>query len=183
MMETKEIHEKIDSTLTELIDLVSSFNQEQINRVPFEGSWTAGQLAKHMILSNSGFIQLLNGPVKDTEKAPDQMVERIKNDFLNFNIKMKSPEFVVPPGKPYELEYLLHSLEDTKPKLLEAIDTLDLTKTCIAFQLPGGGFLTRLEAIHFVLYHTQRHIHQLKNIRQKILSPAGADAPLIGSSG
>ena len=30
--------------------------------------------------------------------------------------------------------------------------------------LPVFGEITKLELLHFVLYHTQRHIHQLKKI-------------------
>ena len=166
---TKQILKEVNGTITELIELLSSFDQEQINIIPFEGSWTAGQLAKHMIMSNSGFAEILYGPVKETEREPDEMIEKIKADFLNFNIKMKSPDFVVPPMGIYKKEELLSSLENIKEKINQAIETLDLTKTCLAFELPVYGFLTRLEAIHFVLYHTQRHIHQLKNILKKVM--------------
>jgi hypothetical protein len=83
---------------------------------------------------------------------------------------MKSPDFVVPPDTSYNKEELLHSLEDIKAKIKQAIETLDLTKTCLAFELPVYGFLTRLEAVYFILYHTQRHIHQLKNIHQKVIN-------------
>lgn len=167
-METKDLHEKTDGTLRELILLIYSFDQEEMNRVPFEGSWTAGQLAQHIILSCSGFLEMVNGALDESKKVPDLLVERIKDTFLNFDIRMKSPDFVVPPDKTYEKEDVLHSLEDIRLKLLDAIDTLDLTKTCTSFQLPVYGFLTRWEAIHFVLYHTQRHIQQLQNIRLRI---------------
>lgn len=166
----KKIHKEIDDTITELIELVSSFDQAAFNLVPFEGSWTAGQLAKHLVMSNSGFIEIVNGPIRESNRAPDQMVEKIKNDFLNFSIKMKSPDFVVPPESNYEKEQLLGSLKDIKLKAIQAIDTLDLEKTCIAFELPVYGFLTRLEALHFILYHTQRHIQQLKNIHRKVVN-------------
>ena len=169
-MNTKEIRTEIDGTIKELVQLISSFDHEQLNIVPFEGTWTAGQLAKHVIMSGSGFVKIMNGPVKETERKPDEMSATIKKDFLDFNTKMKSPDFVVPPNTSYKKEELLHSLEDIKAKINQAIETLDLTKTCLAFELPVYGFLTRLEALYFVLYHTQRHIHQLKNIHQRLLS-------------
>ncbi len=52
-MNTNKIHKEIDETFAELQRLISSFDQEQINIVPFEGSWTAGQLAQHVIISGS----------------------------------------------------------------------------------------------------------------------------------
>ena len=45
---TKETLRDFENTNVELLQLFSSFNQEQINVVPFEGSWTAGQLAEHL---------------------------------------------------------------------------------------------------------------------------------------
>lgn len=70
----------------------------------------------------------------------------------------------------YEKAYLLGALQDIKAGLDHAVTTLDLTKTCLAFELPVFGYLTRLEAIYFVIYHTQRHLHQLKNIYQQVVS-------------
>jgi hypothetical protein len=167
-MNTNKIHKEIDETFAELQQLFSSFDQEQINIVPFKGNWTAGQLAQHVIISGSGFIEIINGPVKDSERDPDKLEATIKRDFLNFDTKMKSPDFVVPPDINYKKELLLRSFEDINEKINQALQTLDLTKTCLAFELPVYGFLTRFEALYFILYHTQRHIHQLKNIYQKI---------------
>jgi hypothetical protein len=166
----QELKKEIDLALTELIQILSSFNEEKINLVPFEGSWTAGQLAQHMIMSNSGFAELMNGPGKETERKPDDLIEDIRSSFLNFSIKFESPDFVRPAKKDYNKHELLRSLNNIKGQLNQAIDTSDLTKTCIAFEVPVLGYLTRLEAAHFVLYHTQRHIHQLKNIFRKLVA-------------
>jgi hypothetical protein len=86
-MNTKEVLTEIDETITEFCQHISSFTQEQTNVVPFEGSWTAGQLAKHVIMSASGFLEIMNGPVKETERKPDEMAATIKRDFLDFNTK------------------------------------------------------------------------------------------------
>jgi len=119
-------------------------------------------------LSVSGFEKTINGSVAETERAPDALKDKIKASFLDFTIKMKSPDFIIPADKNYKKDELLKILENFRLKINLAIETLDLTKTCLAFELPVLGFLTRLEAIYFILFHTQRHIHQLKNICQKL---------------
>lgn len=161
---------EINTTLSELEQLLSSFEKEQINIVPFEGSWTAGQLAQHMILSNGGFVELLEGPVKETLRDPIQHVEEVKNSFLDFNTKMESPDFIKPAIISYDKEELIGSLKNLREKINQSIKTSDLNKTCMAFELPVFGYFTGQECIHFVFYHTQRHIHQLKNIFQKVVS-------------
>jgi hypothetical protein len=164
-----EINIEATHTLNELLALLSLFDQKQINIVPFEGSWTAGMLAQHIIMSVSGFVELLNGAVEETNRQPDEKVANIKEVFLNFNIKLKSPDFIVPAAISYNKDELLDILESIKTNLSNAIQSLDLTKTCVAFELPVMGYLTRLEAIYFTIYHTQRHIHQLKNIHKEII--------------
>jgi len=163
----QELQNQIDKTLTGLIEVLSSIEEEKINVIPFEGSWTAGQLAQHMIMSNAGFADLINGPVKETDRKPDQHIEDLRS-FLNFNIKFESPEFVRPPKKDYNKHELLHTLNGIKERLHQTLETSDLKKTCVAFEIPGMGYLTGLEAAHFVWYHTQRHTHQLKNISSKL---------------
>jgi len=72
-MNKTEIIATLQSTITEFQELISSFDKAQLNAVPFEGSWTPGQVAQHIIMANSGFGEVLNGPVIDTERAPDEL--------------------------------------------------------------------------------------------------------------
>jgi hypothetical protein len=171
-METLDRNSKVrreaDETLTRLIQLLSKFNQEQLNTVPFEGSWTAGQLAQHLIMADGGFVEMINDPVKETQRNVDELVSKIKTIFLNFDIKMSSPDFIVPQLIDYEKEELVGSLNKIKSNLNKSLETLDLTKTCTSFELPVLGFLTRLEAVYFIIYHTQRHVHQLTKIYKKV---------------
>lgn len=161
---------EMDQTFNELLALLGTIREDQINTVPFPGSWTAGQLAQHVVLSAGGFVQLLNGPFKDTYRDPELHSANIKSTFLDFNIKMKSPDFIVPANHPYQKEELTQELTHIRAGLLKAIQASDPTLTCIAFELPVLGYLTRVEAITFTIVHTQRHIHQLKNIRQKLVN-------------
>ena len=164
----EEISAEINKTITDLLQLLTLFGEKQINVIPFEGSWTAGQLAKHVLMSNLGFIEIINGTFKETQRQPDEMVQKIKTDFLDFSTKGQSADNLKPALIDYSKNELLISFETLKEKINHVIETSDLTKTCTAFELPIYGFLTGWEALHFILYHTQRHIHQLKNILKKI---------------
>ncbi|MCZ4244274.1 DinB family protein [Pedobacter punctiformis] len=166
----EKVYKEVDDALTALQTLFDGFSQEQINAVPFEGSWTAGQLAKHMIMANGGFTAMLNGPVEETNRPADQAVAKIKEDFENFSIRMEAPSFVVPPLKDYDKQELIQKLNQIKLDIIRAVSDLDLTKTTTSWQLPGYGYLTRLEAVYFVTYHTKRHIRQLEKMHNKLNS-------------
>lgn len=155
---------ELNETLSKMNILLRSLDEEKINEVPFLGSWTAGQLAEHIVLSNGGFDEMINGPIDETNRPADKDVAEIKNIFLNFNTKMSAPESICPPFRPYIKDDLLHQLDGIKANMVCSVKELDLTKTCTSFELPYFGFLTRLEAVYFVMYHTQRHNHQLENM-------------------
>jgi len=80
-MEIQELQSDVNKTFTELAEIISSFNEDQINLIPFEGSWTAGQVAEHILLSVSGFEKTINGSVAETERAPDALKDKSKQVF------------------------------------------------------------------------------------------------------
>ena len=163
-MEKKAMLKEMEDTMIGWTEVLSSFNQEQLNKVPFEGSWTAGQVAKHLIMANFGFLEVLKGTEGETDRPADQKVARIKSDFLDFTTKMQSPDFILPKAIDYDKGMLISNIEELKDRLTEVILSSDLTKTCLAFEMPVYGYFTRWEAVYFVIYHSQRHLNQVKNI-------------------
>lgn len=162
--EWKELQYEFKAVFTEVIQLLSSFSKEQINMIPFEGSWTAGQVAQHIILSGRGFMKLLSGPSGVAERDPVEFAPTIKGFLLDFDKKFESPAVVRPEIMDYEKDNLITTLGEIKGSISMAIKTSDFKDLCLAEEVPVLGFLTRLEVIHFVIAHTKRHIKQLKNI-------------------
>ncbi|WP_214225951.1 DinB family protein [Pedobacter sp. B4-66] len=159
---------EVTETTNELSNIISSMSEEQLNKSPFKGSWTAGQVTDHISQSFGGVIQIVNDGAVPTEREPGKKIELIKSIFLDFATKMTSPDFVLPSQPPHKKEVLIADLNTMKNQLTEAIKTLDLTETHMNFEIPGFGKFTRLEWINFLIYHMQRHIHQIKNIQQLI---------------
>lgn len=157
-----EVLKEFKDTQAELLTVVSSFTHDQFNEVPFEGSWTAGQVTRHILLFSSS-AGILRGPVKKTLRQPDEHVAKLKSMFLDFSTKMSSPKFIIPEKKDYTKDQLLSSLQKTGAEIKEIIKTTDLSETCLSTP-PELGELTRLELIRFISFHTKRHINQLKNI-------------------
>ena len=76
---TKEIIIELDATIKELIYVLSSFDEEQINKIPFEGSWNAAQVAEHLRKSYDVVGAMISGKTKPAERPPDQKVKQIRN--------------------------------------------------------------------------------------------------------
>ncbi|MCX2575282.1 DinB family protein [Pedobacter sandarakinus] len=155
---------EVDSAFDALIQTLATVEDDQLNKISTSGSWSAGQVAQHLVLANESFINLLSGEVDDTSRPIDLMQAKLKEILLDLSLKMDAPPFVYPEPSDYDKNLLLAKLQDLKMKLIDEVKSLDLSKTCKGFELPGMGFITRLEAIYFMIYHTQRHTSQLANI-------------------
>jgi len=158
---TEELFASLDHTTSEFIELLSSFTETQVNEIPSAGSWTAAQVAEHVTLSNIGIIKSLNKEGRSPDRAADAGVEGLKKTFLDFDTKLQSPEFILPTRDIYQKKLVIDSIGISVAelkKLSRHVNLFDIISH------PIFGDITKLELIHFVVYHTQRHVHQLKNI-------------------
>lgn len=162
------IQNTILETYSKLGDLISSFSNEEINSIPFEGSWTAGQTAQHIVLACSGLTMLFAGKTEKTNREPDENVKGLDAIFLDYTTKYQSPENIKPPAIEYDKDNLLASVKKIQNDLFEAAETYDLTLTCLDAKVPGFENFTIYEWLHFAIVHTQRHTHQLKSIYEHI---------------
>lgn len=153
------------AALDDFIKQVAAFDEAQLNDVLQPGQWSAGQVAEHVIKSL--------GTLPDNKTAPahrfyDERVVFLKEMFLDFSIKYESPEFVVPQGTDHHKEELIQGLESTKHKLLQSIESADVTSLCLDMEFPTDVYLTRYEWLMFFAFHTLRHSHQLEGIHQAL---------------
>lgn len=162
----KDLITELESTKANLLAVISSIPQEQFNTVPFEGSWTAAQVCDHVLKAIGDGI--FYGKTKPTERAPDERIKTLADIFLNFETKLQSPDFILPTDKPLNKHVVLTDMESSFDKLITAAQTLDLTATCLDFEMPVMGQLTRLEFLWFYVFHSQRHTHQLNKIAKAL---------------
>ena len=173
-MNAQQLRSEINSTLSELLEVISNVDDTQFNVAKDDHSWTPAQLTQHLVLSISRFVKLLNGPTEETNRKPDEQIAIIKSIFLDLSRKLKSPDFIIPDKKEYNKKDLLQTLTRLKTELENSIDDSTLNETCTLFEIPGGlGYLTKQEALAFVLYHTQRHIRQYPITKSAVASNNG----------
>lgn len=162
-----EISDLIQTTSGKLLSLANSFDDHQIKAIPFEGSWTAAQVADHLIRSCHLILTALHGNTSKTGRDPESNRNQIKTIFLDFNLKFQSPEMIRPSDMPAEKAHLLSELSVALDKIKEAAATMDLSMTALDVELPGMGKITKIEWLYFFVFHTERHIHQLEKIAIK----------------
>ncbi len=98
---------------------------------------------------------------KKAQRDAGERIAELKSMFLNYKIKFQSPDFIMPTAQNYEKNLLVADLKTSIERFKTAARRVDLFEI---INLPDFGEITKLELAWFVLYHTQRHIHQLKKI-------------------
>lgn len=168
------LHE-LDKAARALLETIAEFSQEQFNKLPFAGSWTAGQVSDHLLQSIGGIPEMMAGNTRPTtERKGDEQVMAIESIFLDFDIKMKSPDFILPSNGPHDRNELLHGFRASLDELAAKARTMDMTMTCTDFPFPGLGELTRWEWVSFAICHTIRHTRQMKNIHRHVAEVAAS---------
>lgn len=165
----QELIDEMENAHRGFLHQLSRFSEQELNRVPNEGSWTAGQVTEHIIKSNGGILnKLLNGDVTSITRPYDEQVDLIKNIFRSED-KIKTAPVLEPGQPPHELDDLLKSLRQQKDQQLETINQKDLKELSIELQFPPApNGLTRYEWFIFMIEHTQRHCKQIASIYNKI---------------
>lgn len=166
-LQTETLFTSLDETWSDFFKLVSSVDAGTINELPFEDCWTIAQLATHVKKSNNAIIQALQMEGKPCNRNTDERKEELKKIFLDFTAKYQSPDFIIPDKKEYNKESVVEQLANSIEQLKILRSKTNLQEI---INLPVFGEITKLEILYFVLYHTQRHVHQLKNIFQIINS-------------
>lgn len=164
-----ELQTNIVETFKKLNEIHSKFSETELNTVPYKGSWTAGQTTQHILKACSGYAALFLGKTEETTRKPDLYIKDIEALFLNFNIKMNSPDYLLPEIIDYNKKEQTLELLNKESDLLTLSEIHDLTLTCLDFQVPGFEKFTILEWISFALIHTQRHTHQLNSIYRSFI--------------
>ena len=164
-----KINLEFSSVTEQFLHLFHQIPDEEINILPFENSWTAGRVLKHVCLSDRAIIKWLYGNTSPSHRKPDEYLDKL-SVLLNFNIKFISPPFIVPPDKQFSKHVLINEFISSRAQLREGMNNLDLSQICKDIELKDLQGISRLELIYFVIYHTKRHIFQLTNISKHLVN-------------
>lgn len=156
-----ELLAAIDEAISQLAGFMWALDENQVNTVPYTDSWTAGQLFNHVTKSINGMAGAMLKECKPAERDPGEKIAGLKKAFLDFSTKMKSPDFIVPEKGSYQKQVTIEELNQSVEQFKENANKANLNDMVEGLPL---GAITKLELLHFVLYHTQRHLHQMEKI-------------------
>jgi phage-related protein len=158
---TNEILSATAGAVSQITDLMSAVDDDKVNTIPYEGSWTPPKLLRHVTKSINAMTKAIQMDAQPAERDPGERIEQLKTVFLDFSKKLEQPEFLVPEERMYEKTASIEELHTSFSRFKESAEKANVNDLIEGLPL---GPITKLEIIHFVLYHTQRHLHQMKKI-------------------
>lgn len=159
---------ELNEAMKETVSLIESAGEKEVNIIPFKGSWTAAQTARHLVKAGADMPSLFARQAPPANRQPDEKAPELKDLLLNFEIKMDSPEFILPEHKNYSKEELITDTENIRKETMEVLATANLDEIPELQESNPLKDYTKLELLHFAVYHTQRHNRQIKNILEKV---------------
>ena len=103
-------------------------------------------------------------PSEIAERDPGERILGLKQNFLDITKTMQSPAFIVPEKMHYNKESLIIEFEAALAPLTKLKD-VNLNELITGLPL---GPITKLEIVHFIFYHLQRHLIQMKRITEAL---------------
>ncbi len=161
-MGAEYVSKEIQTVFDAVIATLGAVAESSVDEVPFEGSWTIGQVAEHIIICSRG---IPDSKYQHAERAYDEQVAELRNLFSDRSQKSKAAPEVYPKETSHSLPELIAQLRRNKEKLLQIANGKNLTALCLDMAFPFMGYLTRYEWLIFVCVHTQRHLHQITDIQ------------------
>jgi len=159
-------HQQFIQSSENFITALELFTQENFNIKPFDKSWSAAQVAEHIFLSVKGLPQLFEMPTTEQPRDYAQHLDTLRKIFLNFDVKLDAPAFIIPSDKDQDKTSLVESLRNSFKEIETAVNTKDLTQVIADVPFPTIGPMSRYEWVWFTIFHLQRHTKQLHEIHR-----------------
>ncbi|WP_251551535.1 DinB family protein [Neobacillus muris] len=171
MVHLDAMKEKLAETRFILLKEISSFTDEDLNRAPYQNTWSVGQIGIHLYLSELFFTKsIMYGLTKSTDQEylPKQKPLQLLTDR---SFKVKAPDLLLPGTGPFPKKQIIQMLEESRTKLLDVLNTIDdeLVLTIKAAKHPFLGSLPLNQWVETVYLHEKRHLDQIREIKAVIL--------------
>ncbi|MFS0862373.1 DinB family protein [Fredinandcohnia sp. 179-A 10B2 NHS] len=151
----------------ELLSLVEGLTDEQLNTCVEEGSWTIAQVLEHLYLLEKSVTNLIQRKLESATIKP--VVTKPLKHTLNRSLKIDAPSFLVPKEDFLSLIKIKGMLKESRVGFLKSFEGVERSLLeQKSYVHPIFGDLNLAQWIEFIGLHEQRHMEQIKEIKEKL---------------
>lgn len=150
-----------------LLEEVAGLSDEAINKKPAEDEWSIKQVLEHLYLFEIDVVESVKTELARGEKV--EVEEKPIHLSTNRKMKFEAPDNMKPTESYMTLEELKRNLSASRKKLERFVENAD-ERQLEEKALPHPGFkvLSLAQWIEFIGWHEQRHILQIKEVKEKL---------------
>lgn len=151
-----------------LFTCFSNLSAEQLSYKPTDNSWSALECLEHIYLIDKAVLGAISAPPSDNKSDKTELFGEEKLNKLLVNgrsFKVIAPDYVKPRGQFSSKDDAIQHIEDIISKIIDYITNHPIEQHTHTYKHPILGAMTQTDWIHFLTSHTQRHIHQIEDLK------------------
>jgi hypothetical protein len=167
------LQDKIQANTTELHKTYSDLSATDVVFKQSEDTWSILEGLEHIFLINKAVYKVLTTPAKVIESAPVELFGEQKINKLlviNRGFKVGAPDFYKPTGSFISIDTAKQNLNGINNRILNHINTYKIEEETITIKHPMLGEMTKVDWVHFMIAHTNRHILQIEEIKSIVVN-------------
>lgn len=164
-MNINDYIQKLDNTKEQLFGVLETCTNEKLAQNE-DGKWSILEILEHILITERALLMMLLKSSHQLSVDPEIIGDEKLRTILveNSDQKWLSPENFHPKGKLKSIDdfriAILKHRENFKNQLLLGNLMIDNRK----FEHPYLGFMTVIDWLNFIIYHTERHLEQIKDL-------------------
>ncbi|PAQ15524.1 PadR family transcriptional regulator [Bacillaceae bacterium SAOS 7] len=162
----KLVNDHLNDTRNNLVKEIALLSDAQFNSKPNMNQWSIAQVCHHLVLVEKASIKAVAWGLKAVDHTPKER-KNVYLVLLDRTNKIKAPEIVEPDVKPFEVQQIIDLLNNSRKHLMTFLSTIEDTSilTEKSVKHPALGELPLDQWIELIYLHEQRHIEQIKEIK------------------
>ena len=160
----------LDNNTRLFLDILDTVPPDKLHQKNAQTAWCIMDCAEHMLICEQGVARALQGAAEPvTDRAPNSKVPDISHSFMDFDKRLRVM------GEPDTLEGGYQSTADFSKAFRQNRESVKATLQkepvdwlCKDMEHPIFGFMTRIEWVYYLIYHTERHLQQINRIEASL---------------
>nr|WP_186811673.1 DinB family protein [Paenibacillus xylanexedens] len=159
--------ERNDEIRNQIWEAISGLDEDQLNRKPSPKQWSIMQVLRHLNLMENVITKQARLAV---EKEQNVSIEKKPYEMsLDRSRSVEAPPHVQPPTEPERLADIRRDLAESHQALEQFAREHDVALLrSKSFPHPAFGELDLAQWIDFTSYHEERHLGQIREIKQQL---------------
>ncbi len=164
-MDLQQYQHKLQENTKELLSVLKSINQDHLHVKKAE-NWSVMEVAEHIFLADKTFISRIEKPTDDVAETEFVMGEDKMNRLLvgMRDKKVKAPGFLEPKGRFDSIQQFEAAFVELRTTFVSKLLNGEIVANNELQLHPRFGKITKADWCYFMIYHTKRHIEQIKEL-------------------